>query len=334
MAIFPVLETEDRVQISDKTRISCAGSFVAGTSNAITNREIKPGAAETYISVTSAQFLDWQFAFTVDIGTTNNKINFKESGAELTATLTSGNYTLATLATEIQTQMTSAGGTYTVTVLNSVYTIAGAATFSLLIKSGTNAATSALPHIGFTGTVDKANAATYDSAMVKSATRTISLRVTNADGNEVITKNISVFSVAGDRLYSTDDLLKLSEPKIMNLVQTGRTTFKDIHRRCQDLILAFLDKEGHVDAYGDKFTKDTLLDTEELQEWSTFMALRLIHEGRSNATNDIFHEKAGRYRELEKFHRERAVLRVDLDASGSVDDFEQTDIRSTVVVRR
>lgn len=335
MPIFPVLDTEDKVQIDDKTRLDASKSFVSNTT-AITTREIKPGKGESYVTLDSTnQYLDWMFDFTVDVDATNNKLDFDEGGAELTATLASGNYTLATLATEIQTKMNTAGGTYTVSVEDNVFTIAGSQAFSLHTSSGTNIDTSIFSHIGFTDTTaDEDGASTYTGDEVKSVIKTVYLRVTNATLNDVVTKDMTVFSVDGDKLYSTDDRLRNHEPEIMRYVRAGRTTHKDVHRRCQEMILMWLDKEGHVDYYGNKYTKDTLADTEEVQEWATFMALRLIHEGRSNAIDDIFAEKAKRYKELEVYNRERAILRLDLDGDGAISDGEISDPRAGIVVRR
>ena len=66
----------------------------------------------------------------------------------------------------------------------------------------------------------------------------------------------------------------------------------------------------------------------EGEDWSKFMTLRLIFEGLSNAIDDIFHEKAVRYRKMELEARDRAKYRVDLNNDGDVDDDEGFDFRS------
>lgn len=81
-----------------------------------------------------------------NINSNNNKLHFSDNGVNsLTATLTIGNYTATTLATEIDTQMTAeslANGTtqaYTVTVnasTNKFTIVQAAGTFSLLFDGG------------------------------------------------------------------------------------------------------------------------------------------------------------------------------------------------------
>jgi len=108
--------------------------------------------------------MSWSFTWPITIDATNNKINFKEDGgAELTATLTSGDYrdiigadtTNGSLAKEIKTQLEDAGaGTYTVTVSDDgVYAIAVSGAKSavqLLWSTGLNAATSPRYLLGWT----------------------------------------------------------------------------------------------------------------------------------------------------------------------------------------
>jgi hypothetical protein len=84
----------------------------------------------------------------------------------LTATLTAGDYTGNTLATEVKTQMDAAGGTYTVTYdeATAKFTIASATAFSLLWLSGANLANNAGALLGFGRTADSYGAITYTSA--------------------------------------------------------------------------------------------------------------------------------------------------------------------------
>jgi hypothetical protein len=109
MPLFPVIDIEALVQENDKTRIDVSKSFASGTT-AVTGLSVKPSKSVNAIDVFADGFLDWQYPFTVEIDAANNKINFKEGvGAELTATLTDGEYTLSALAAEIQTKMRAAG---------------------------------------------------------------------------------------------------------------------------------------------------------------------------------------------------------------------------------
>lgn len=91
------------------------------------------------------------------IDSSNNKIQFQESaGTTLTATLTSGSYTPSALATEVQTQMNTTGGTpvYTVTysALTKKFTIAsdrGGSSVFILVGTGDQSLFSAHKTLGF-----------------------------------------------------------------------------------------------------------------------------------------------------------------------------------------
>ena len=91
------------------------------------------------------------------IDSTNNKVEFQETaGTTLTATLTSGSYTPSALATEVQTQMNTTGGTpvYTVTysAITKKFTLAsdrGGSSVFILVGTGSNSAQSAHRLLGF-----------------------------------------------------------------------------------------------------------------------------------------------------------------------------------------
>ena len=103
------------------------------------------------------------------IGLLNEYIDFDEGGAELTATLTPGNYSGQTLAAEIKTQMDSAGAlTYTVTYAEStgLFTIAASGAFTLLWNSGSHTYlpdlySPAAGMLGFLAGTDLTGGATY-----------------------------------------------------------------------------------------------------------------------------------------------------------------------------
>jgi len=341
MAIFPIIEAEDLVQVSDKTRIDATKSFVdAGT--AIAEVKITPGKNATEVTITSGTSSDWkldtQFDFTVDIDATNNKIDFKEgSGGELTATLSSGNYTMSALATEIKTQLDAAGAlTYTVSVTDpdtafTKFTIAAPSEISLLADTGTNKTVSAYSHIGFIE--DQTGEITYTGNEVQSVEKEITLKANIGAGDTSVTKTISIISEKSDRLFSTDAMLKDHEPDILKWVPQGRSSFKNVHRLAQTQIFGWMDKEGFVDILDNKFDKTRAVDLEEFEQWSKFLTLRLIMDGISNKVDDIFFKKARQYEALEKHFRERAVLRIDVDADGDIDQAEQIDIGHGTILR-
>ncbi len=347
MPIFPVLETEKELQINDKTRFDATRSFISLGETALSNVRIKSEPIGSYISVfnsgtSSLWNLDWSYSsFTIDIDSTNNKIDFKDgSGSEVTATLASGNYTLSALAAEIKTKMDTVGTLiHTVNVSNDTFSISAPSDFSLLVASGTNLATSIFSHIGFyyenvSGlVVDQTGKSIYTGRKVDSVVKQVTLEVTNGTPVTAIS-NITLYSESGDNLYSTDARLREHEPEIMKYLPKGKSTYKNIHRRAQKNILAYLDKEGFVDSYGNKYTKRSILDVEEVTEWSTYEALKLIYTGLSNATDDVFFKKASEYAKLAVINRERAVLRIDNNEDGEISLGEQSDVRSGIVVRR
>ncbi|KKL54456.1 hypothetical protein LCGC14_2265250, partial [marine sediment metagenome] len=95
----------------------------------------------------------------------NDAIDFNEGGAEINSTLSSGTYTASTLATEIDTQLTTDGAlSYTISynTVNCKFTLTAASgTFQLLWSSGANAATSVGDTIGFLITADDTGALAY-----------------------------------------------------------------------------------------------------------------------------------------------------------------------------
>lgn len=145
---------------------------------------------------------------------------------------------------------------------------------------------------------------------------------------------IRVYSELGDSLFSSDAELVAHESDIMKWVKPGRSTFKNVHRKAQSLIMAWLDKEGYVDDDLEKFSKWAIVDHSEVNTWSLFMALRLIFEANTTAPDDILSEKAKRYKGLEVEARNRYILRIDEDGDGKVDKTENLGWSTSTVVRR
>lgn len=174
-----------------------------------------------------------------------------------------------------------------------------------------------------------------DWSYAASGTYTVTTRVTdNSSASAEFTQTVSVVTASADKLFSTDDDLKLHEPDILNWVEEGRNSFKNVHRRAQKLILEWLKREGYRDTNGDFFTKAAIVNIENVKQWSTFVALRLIFEGISNAVDDIFAEKAKRYKGQEVQWRKTVLLNIDVDGDGIVDDAEGLDTSSAFVARR
>lgn len=124
----------------------------------------------TYLSAFNVGQQNIQITYTAGYGieiklNENDTIDFTESAGALVATLTPAVYTPEDLATEIKTQMDSAGlETYTVTYdeAASKFTIAHAgSTLSLLWTTGANEDKSAAITLGYVSTADDTGAVTY-----------------------------------------------------------------------------------------------------------------------------------------------------------------------------
>lgn len=455
MPIFPHLDLEAKVQVNDRTRFDASKSFITNNETGFSSIQIRPSADEIAYEVYDAdvrnRFLDWEYdAMKIDVDTSNNKIDFEESLGEVTATLTSGSYTLSSLATEIQTQLNAAGLlTYVVTVdVNDKLTFSADGNFSLLLH-GTNQNVCLTKDLFFeldpndpdeqltmknsfttgrveslkrkvtltagedinqistvtclantaaalnnkyfflwseldgvkyyvwfnsdtTGTdpaitgatgievaVTTGDTATAVATAVNSAidaevdfiaTSALAVvTVTNAQPGwssapkeglgtgftfEVTTEGqiqksesyyISVISEKGDALFTTDADLSAEEADIRKWVPPGRNSFKDVHRRAQEAILADLDREGFINTYGYKYQKRDVKDLNEFKEWSLYMVLRMIFEGIKNSTGDVFKEKKATYEAEEIKARNRAILRIDTNRDGRVDIDEGLD---------
>lgn len=108
------------------------------------------------------------FFYDFDISSDEIYIDFNEGGGELTATLDVGSYTAEGLATEIKTQMDSAGGlVYTVDFNRSTrkYTISSTSNFSILCNTGSNVSQGAYSVLGL-GAADLSGASTYTAGSV------------------------------------------------------------------------------------------------------------------------------------------------------------------------
>jgi len=167
-----------------------------------------------------------------------------------------------------------------------------------------------------------------------SGTVSITARVTASGASAEVTSTVSVLTSTSDKLFSTDSDLRLQESDILSWVEAGRNSFLNIHRRVQKLIVEQLRREGFVDVDGVPYTKSAFVDVEEVKQWSTFWVLQLIFESISNATDDIFHEKAKRYSALRLSWEKSVLLRIDTDGDGTVDTDEGVDTAFPFVARR
>lgn len=106
---------------------------------------------------------DSSFLYGFDITTSNKFLDFQEGATEYNAELSLGSYTLDGLLTEVATRMNAlTSNNYVVSVdyQTRTITIAGDATFSLLVTTGSNTGSDVFSLLGFTS--DKTGASTYD----------------------------------------------------------------------------------------------------------------------------------------------------------------------------
>jgi hypothetical protein len=217
--IFPVLETEDVVQVNDQTRLSAVKSFISKDEQSISLVEIQPESGGSWIDVTGGNSSEWY--------------------------------------------------------LDWIYT-------------------------------------------GSSRTVTVSVRITTNASPTVLTKTVSVKSVADDKLFSADQDLLAFEPDILKWVPDGRASFLNIHRAAKTKILEALDESGIVDSNGNKLTDAAVVDVTEVRAWSRDMTLSLIFKGLINQVDDVFTIKSKYYASEAEKRKNRAVLRLDLNGDGEI----------------
>lgn len=184
------------------------------------------------------------------------------------------------------------------------------------------------------GYIDVTNESYLDWQYSTSGTKTVTIRVTTDGVPTSFSKDIESVLPAEDKLFSVDTDITSHEPDVLNYVREGRSSFLDIHRKAQIRIVSWLNEQRIWDIDGNALTKDAIINVEEVSQWSKYLALQLIFEGLSNATDDIFHEKAMRYRELAFTAKNRGAIRLDTNKDGEQDVNETEDLRSIRLVRR
>jgi len=145
---------------------------------------------------------------------------------------------------------------------------------------------------------------------------------------------ITVVSSVDDRVFASDQDLVSIIPDVTKYIRAGRATFLDVHREAARQIFDWLDEKGFVNSSGNKFVQADLTDVEEVRRWATYTALRIIFDGLSNAVDDIFDKKARGFEKQEIAVRQRAILRLDVDDDGIVDEVEGLNISSGTMYRR
>lgn len=155
-------------------------------------------------------------------------------------------------------------------------------------------------------------------------------------GHPSTSKNftITVVAASSENLFSDDNDIVGLEPDILNYLPEGRAQYLYVAREAQDRILTSLDERGITDTDGNRLTAASVVDTEEVNDWSKYLVLQFIFESLSNAIDDIFHEKALRYRDMVNQAKNRAFLRLDYDGDGTVATTERGSATTGRIVRR
>jgi len=193
------------------------------------------------------------------------------------------------------------------------------------------------PHTGdgFIGVTNEDPDLLYlDWAYSTDGTKTISVRVTTDGAPVTITKDIICISEADDKLFSTDDDIAKHEVDILKYVPRGKNSFKYVHRLAQNEILEQLYKDGYVSTTNTKLTKDNVIRTDELQQWSKYMVLRMIFRDFSNAVEDVYDKKSKMYEDFEHTFRTKAVLKLDFNNDGVQGEYESANISTRGLSRR
>lgn len=334
MSLFALLDFEGEVQSGDKTRLNASKSFASKGASEITSLTIKPDLNESAIDVFGPAnpndwTLDWVYTnFRFDLDSGNNTMIIEESGVEYTATVATGTYsTLSALCTALQTALNAASAlTYTVTSSDNIVTISATGAFSIQ-----SSPIQAMLKFDSDNEVEQISQV---SEYVEYGQRIITVVASNGTVTDTKYFYINVFSEEGDYLFCEDQDLVAHEPDILRWVIDGRSSFKDVYRRSQKMIVAWLDEKGYVNQYAEKYKKRDIIDIDEVKQWATYMSLRLIFQGVSNATDDVFSIKSKNYSLLEEGARQRAILRLDTNKDGIADATEGLSIYSGSLFRR
>lgn len=183
------------------------------------------------------------------------------------------------------------------------------------------------------GFIDVTNNKYLDWQYATDGVKVVTLRVTTDGIPTTFSKSIEVVTPENDRLFSSDAELTAHEPNILDYVRAGRNSYLDVHRLAQDRVLSWLDERRIWDSNGNKLTKEAIVNLDEVNDWSKFLTLMFIHEGLSNAVEDVFDLKAQKYKKMMAEARNRAALRLDKDGD-SVEDISKQDMKTFRLIRQ
>ena len=172
----------------------------------------------------------------------------------------------------------------------------------------------------------------FDYQYSTPGTYTVIVEVSNGVHTNAAAHEIQCISEAEDALFSSDRDLVKHESEILSWMPQGRSSFKYVHRRAQELILDWLHRNGYRKSGNLKLEKSDLIDIKDVKEWSTFLVLALIFQDNKKQEGDTLAQKSVFY--YAKAQEVRPlVIRADWDNSGQVGDFEGREINTIRLVR-
>jgi hypothetical protein len=165
-------------------------------------------------------------------------------------------------------------------------------------------------------------------------TKTVTLEIKAGPHTVTFTRTIEVVTPEQDKLFSKDSDLIQFEPDILKWLPAGKSTYNNIHRNAQYLIIDWLDSIRVWRTDGTKLTKADLSLTDDLKQLSIYMTLELIFMSISNQVDDVFLNKARMYGQKALLVQGRGRIQADLNGNGTLDTGEAADLRSFTLVRR
>jgi hypothetical protein len=168
----------------------------------------------------------------------------------------------------------------------------------------------------------------YSSA----GTKTVTLKITTGTGMSAVetssTMDIEAVLAADENLFSKDTDLTGHQKDILKYVSPGRSSFINVHRSAQELILDDLYKTGVTTINGERLNPEDIMDIAEVRQWSKFMVLQMIYEDISNAKDDVFAEKAKSYKASANEWRSLSLgkIKVDKNQDGEVTEDEVEEL--------
>lgn len=172
---------------------------------------------------------------------------------------------------------------------------------------------------GDTYTVTSDKFVDYAYATDGTKTITVTLNHTGQAGSVTKTATIEVVTAANEKLFSNDSDLISHEVDILNYLPEYKADYRYAHRLAQETILNDLNERGIRDSDDNRLTAAAITDIEEVRQWSKYKTLSYIFESLSNAIDDIFADKAARYRDMASSAAGRALVRLDTNSDGTYD---------------